>query len=242
MSDLHAWPVAILAGGLATRLRPLTEKIPKALVTVANEPFMAHQLRLLASQGFKKIVICAGYLGEMIEQEFEDGSAFDLEISYVYDGPTLLGTGGAIRKALPLLGKKFLVLYGDSFLPIQYGEAVTAFVHSRKTALMTVFRNHGNWDASNVHFADGEIICYDKKNLLPQMQHIDYGLGILESEVFAFEFLQNQAAFDLADLYHYLAANRLLAGYEVHQRFYEIGSHSGLEELDNLLRNRSVLT
>src|SRR3954469_24876750 len=119
-SELGAWPVAILAGGLATRLRPVTEKIPKALIEVAGQPFLAHQLRLLSGAGLRKVVLCVGYRGEMIEEQFGDGNEFGVEISYSFDGPELLGTGGALKKALPLLGQQFLVLYGDSYLPIDY--------------------------------------------------------------------------------------------------------------------------
>src|SRR5260370_29863500 len=117
-SEIAEWPVAILAGGRATRLRPITEKIPKALVTVAGEPFLAHQLRLLHSAGLRHVVVCAGYLGEIIEAEFGDGGRFDVRIDYSFDGPHLLGTGGALKRALPLLRKNFFVLYGDSYFPI----------------------------------------------------------------------------------------------------------------------------
>src|SRR6266853_6505050 len=145
-------PVAILAGGLATRLRPITEKIPKSLVPVAGEPFLAHQLRLLRAQGVPRVVLCAGHLGEMIEREFGDGAAFGIELQYSFDGPKLLGTGGAIRQAMPLLGDSFFVLYGDSFLPIDYDAVAAAGRSSGQAALMTVFRNEGAWDTSNVEF------------------------------------------------------------------------------------------
>ncbi len=158
-------------------------------------------------------------------------SAFDLE--YAFDGPQLLGTGGALRRALPLLGDRFLVLYGDSYLPIDYAAAVRAFVASGHPALMTVFHNEGRWDTSNVIFADGTIRCYDKRERQPAMQHIDYGLGILRADVLASR--PADVAFDLADVYRELSRAGKLAGHEVHQRFYEIGSHAGLAELDDLL-------
>ena len=232
-ADLADWSVALLAGGLATRLWPITEKIPKALVPVAGEPFLAHQLRLLHSHGLRKVVLCAGFLGEMIEAEFGDGAAFGMQIAYSFDGDKLLGTGGALRRALPLLGEKFLVLYGDSYLPMDYAAAVAAFVASGKPALMTVFNNAGRWDTSNVFYADGTIRLYHKKNRVAEMQHIDYGLGILRAEVLAP--WPAEAPFDLADVYAALVARQQLAGCEVTQRFYEIGSHAGLAELDALL-------
>ncbi len=234
MTDLAAFPVALLAGGLATRLRPITETIPKALVPIAGEPFLAHQLRLLHSRGLRRVVLCAGYLGEMIERDFGDGGEYGMEIEYSFDGPKLLGTGGALRRALPRLGEQFIVLYGDSYLPIDYAAAVESFVVSGKPALMTVFHNQGQWDASNVVFADGTIRNYNKKELTPDMQHIDYGLGILRADTL----LGRPEAFDIADVYRDLSAAGELAGYEVRERFYEIGSHAGMAELDELLRKK----
>ena len=235
-SEIAGWPVAILAGGLATRLRPITEKIPKALVAVADEPFLAHQLRLLSSAGLRHVVVCAGYLGEMIEAEFGDGSRFKVRIEYSFDGPQLLGTGGALKRALPLLRENFFVLYGDSYLPIDYIAAGRAFLVSTKPALMTVFKNDGRWDTSNVWFDGRQIVRYDKRQLIPEMRYIDYGLGIFRSEVMSR--WPDKERFDLADVYHLLASEGQLAGHEVTQRFYEIGSTKGLAELDTLLRNQ----
>lgn len=232
------FPVAILAGGLATRLRPATEKIPKALLNVAGEPFLIHQLRLLHSQGFLKIVLCVGYLGEMIESAIGDGKRFGLDIDYSFDGPTLLGTGGALKRALPKLGEQFLVIYGDSYMPADYCGIVQAFIQSGKAALMTIFENEGRWDASNVWFEAGHIQRYDKKLRTPEMRHIDYGIGILTRRVFA-GFPEN-VPFDLADLYSRLVSENQMAAYEVNQRFYEIGSAEGLAELDAVLRNNKV--
>src|SRR5439155_758096 len=161
--DLADWPVAILAGGLSTRLRPATDKTPKALLSVAGEPFVIHQVRLLYSQGLRRIVLCVGYLGEMIEAELGDGSSLGMQIGYSFDGPTLLGTGGALKRALPKLGDQFLAIYGDSFMPVDYFAIVEAFVLSRKPALMTVFENESRLDVSNVSFEAGEIHRYDKK-------------------------------------------------------------------------------
>ncbi len=232
--SLAEWPVAILAGGLATRLRPITETIPKALVTVADEPFVHHQLRLLQRHGFRRVVMCVGHLGEAVQKEVGDGAAFGMEVAYSFDGETLLGTGGALRRALPLLGEAFVVLYGDSYLPMNYAEAVGTFAASGKPGLMTVFHNQGQWDTSNVVFADGTIRRYDKKELTPEMRHIDYGLGILRADTLAG--YSADAAFDLADVYRDLSRAGKLAGYEVRHRFYEIGSLKGLTELDAYLR------
>jgi NDP-sugar pyrophosphorylase family protein len=235
-TDLARWPVAILAGGLATRLRPVTARIPKALVTVAGKPFLAHQLRLLHSAGFRCVVLCVGYLGEMIEKEFGDGARFDMQVEYSFDGPRLLGTGGALKRALPLLGEYFFVLYGDSYLPIDYRDVAHAFLASGKPALMTVFKNANRWDASNVWFDGNEIRRYDKKNRTIEMQYIDYGVGILRADVLAD--WPDKKSFDLADVYRELIKKKQLAGFEVTRRFYEIGSAEGIAELDSLLRRR----
>lgn len=232
---LGEWTIALLAGGLATRLRPITETIPKSLVTVAGEPFLAHQLRLLHRHGFRRVVLCVGHLGEMIRAEVGDGGAFGMRLEYSFDGPKLLGTGGAIQRALPLLGEEFVVLYGDSYLPMDYAAAVAAFETSGQPGLMTVFHNEGQWDTSNVVFADGTIRRYDKKELTPDMRHIDYGLGILRADALAA--YPKDEAFDLAEVYRDLSRAGKLAGYEVRHRFYEIGSPKGLAELDILLRN-----
>lgn len=230
-SDL---PVAILAGGMATRLRPITEKIPKLLVEVAGEPFFSHQLRLLKRNGLTRIVLCVGYLGDMIVDQYGDGSKWGVQIEYAFDGPKLLGTGGALIAALPKLGDAFFVLYGDSYLPIDYRAVGDFFLESGKLGLMTVYENHGRYDTSNVWFEQGAIRLYDKKNKVPQMQHIDYGLGVFRAAAFA-DFTRD-AVVDLAEVQKALVARRQLAGYEIKQRFYEIGSHEGLQELDALLR------
>lgn len=231
-------PIAILAGGLATRLRPITEKIPKSLVPVAGKPFLAHQLELLRVRGIKRIVLCIGYLGEMIQKDFGDGSAYGVHLDYSFDGPKLLGTGGALKRALPKLGDEFFVLYGDSYLPIQYRPIAEFFQLSRKLGLMTVYRNEGLYDASNVVFADGEIKVYDKKVKLPEMRHIDYGLSLFKSSVF--DAYSADQPFDLAEVMGRLVREKQLAGYEVPERFYEMGSPAGLMELEELITSGRV--
>jgi len=229
-------PVAILAGGLATRLRPITEKVPKSMLEVAGEPFIFHQLRLLRSHGIRNIVMCLGHLGEQVEKAVGDGKAFDLSVRYSYDGPILLGTGGALRRALPMLGPQFFVLYGDSYLQCPYFDIQSTFESSGKPALMTVMRNSNQWDSSNVLFQDHQIIEYNKRTPKSAMAHIDFGLGILSASLF-----QNRGenqAFDLAETYHELSLKGQLAGFEVHQRFYEIGSHQGLKEFEDYLKTK----
>lgn len=223
-------PVAILAGGLAKRLRPITESIPKALVEVAGVPFICRQLAYLRDQGLDRVVLCIGHLGEMIESVVGDGSAFGLSVSYSPDGPMLLGTGGALRQALPLLGEQFFVLYGDSFLPVNFSPIEEAFFASKKAALMTVLKNGDRWDKSNVLYSAGQLVEYNKHAPRPEMAFIDYGLGVLSRHVL--EDAPIGQAFDLAEVYHTLSLEGQLAGYEVHERFYEMGSHNGLKETE----------
>ena len=231
MSEMPA--VAVLAGGLATRLRPRTATVPKAMLEVAGEPFIAHQLRLLRREGVRRVVLCIGHLSEQIEAFVGEGTRFGLTVLYRADGPRLLGTGGALRAALADLGSDFLVLYGDSWLDAPYKPVVTAFHAAGKPALMTVFCNEGAWDRSNVWFEDGRIKVYDKRLRLPQMRHIDWGLGMIRADALAERPVGE--AFDLSDFYRDLARAGQLAGYEVATRFYEIGSEEGLRETDALL-------
>jgi len=235
--DVALYPCAIIAGGLATRMRPLTEKIPKSLLEVNGEPFAAHQLRLLRDKGVKHVVFCAGYLGEMLRDFTGDGSAYGLKIDYSFDGPKLLGTGGAIRRALPLLGERFFVMYGDSYLDCDFRAIQASFERSGAKALMTVYHNRDSFDRSNVEFRDHAIAVYDKKNRTPAMQHIDYGLGIFERS----EFEQTSAdqPFGLDEVFQSVLKSGTLAAFEVPERFYEIGSHEGLRELHEYLSKKS---
>jgi NDP-sugar pyrophosphorylase family protein len=168
--------------------------------------------------------------------DYGDGSAWGVQIEYSFDGPKLLGTGGALIRALPKLGDAFFVLYGDSYLPIDYLAVGEHFLRSNRLGLMTVYENRGRYDTSNVCFQDGEIKIYDKTSKSPNLHHIDYGLGAFKAS--AFSGFPQDNVFDLADVQRELVARHQLAGYEMHQRFYEIGSHEGLNELDALLRDR----
>jgi N-acetyl-alpha-D-muramate 1-phosphate uridylyltransferase len=222
-------PVAILAGGLATRLGDVTKTIPKALLDIAGKPFIAYQLELLRAAGVTKVVMCIAHLADQIEAVLGDGRAYGLEIAYSHD--QLLGTGGALRNALPLLGDEFLVMYGDSYLRCDYAGIAAAWQASGKLALMTVYKNDGQYDASNVEMRDGSVVRYDKSNV-PGLTHIDWGLGAFRAEAFAG---YPDGKLDLVRIYQDLLAKAQLFGYEVSERFYEIGSHTGLEELRHLL-------
>ena len=230
------FPVAILAGGLATRLHPITETIPKALVEVAGKPFIIWQLSYLKKQGVTHVVICVGFLGEMIRDVVGNGRKFGLRVNYSEDGPNQLGTGGALVKATALLEDNFFVLYGDSFLPVNFSFVQEAYCKSKQAALMTILKNKNQWDLSNVLYQDGHIIKYSKHKPTKEMAHIDYGLGVLSTSVLENYF--SEQSFDLADIYQDLCKKNKLASFVVHNRFYEIGSHAGLKETEQYLSMR----
>jgi N-acetyl-alpha-D-muramate 1-phosphate uridylyltransferase len=229
------FPVAILAGGLATRMHPATQTIPKSMIEVAGRPFIEHQLELLRAEGVKQVVLCVGHLGEMIEAHVGDGSRFGLSVRYSFDGEKLLGTGGALRRALPHLGQDFFVLYGDSYLEIAYALVQAVYRERGKPALMTVFRNEGKWDTSNVLFDGTDVIRYDKRQPAADMKFIDYGLGILNSDLLG---AADSEAFDLSEIYAALAGQGQLAGFEATKRFYEIGTPAGLSVADGHLKGK----
>jgi N-acetyl-alpha-D-muramate 1-phosphate uridylyltransferase len=198
-------------------------------VEIGGKPFLWHQLRLLRRNGINHVVLCVSHLGEMVRDSVGDGREFGLQADYSFDGPVMLGTAGALKKAQSLLGESFFVLYGDSYLPIDWSQVESAFRESGKAGLMTVYRNEGQWDTSNVEFAAGRILAYNKNQRTPQMRHIDYGLGVLRTA--ALSRIPDGQAWDLASLYQELLDAGELAGYEAPQRFYEIGSFRGIEEL-----------
>lgn len=230
---LSLLPVAILAGGLATRLRPLTDRKPKSLLTVAGRPFIFHQLELLRGQGVEHVVLCLAHMGEQIRATVEGALAPGLTVSYSFDGVRLLGTGGALRAALPLLGEEFFVLNGDSYLPCSLQRVQAAYRAALRPALMTVMRNDNRWDRSNVLFSGGRLVAYDKRAPQPHMSHIDFGLSVLSRTVF--DRYAHSPVLDLADILHDLSLGGELAAFEVAQRFYEIGSVQGLKETEEFL-------
>jgi NDP-sugar pyrophosphorylase family protein len=231
-------PVAILAGGLATRLRPLTDRVPKALLGIAGRPFIFHQLELLKRQGVDRAVLCVGHLGDQVEAAVGDGRTLGLEIRYSFDGPELLGTGGALKQALPLLGDSFFVLNGDSYLPCSFARVQSAYEAARRPALMTVLRNNNRWDRSNIVFRNGELIEYDKNSRRPDMSYIDFGLSVFSGGVFSK--YRESKVIDLADVCRELLSGGQLAAVEVSERFYEIGSPRGIRDTEKFLSRQWV--
>lgn len=220
--------LVLLAGGKATRLRPVTETIPKSLLEVAGKPFIDHQIDLIKKNNITNVTVCIGYLGVQLREYAGDGSRYGLKIDYSFDGETLLGTGGTIKNAFPLLDDKFFVMYGDSYLTADFQKVSDYFLSKNKAGLMTVYKNENKWDKSNIEFMKGDIVRYDKKVTDYKMNYIDYGLGILTKK--AFDDFKDENIFDLESVYQVLITKHELLGYEVSERFYEIGSFKGLEE------------
>jgi len=233
--------IVILAGGLGTRLRPITETIPKAMVPIQGKPFVHHQLDLLAKNEIRDIILSTGYLGQMIQDYVGDGQKWGIQVRYVDEGKHLRGTGGAIRFVLDqgLLQERFLVTYGDSYLPVAYQKIWQEFLGTAEPALMTVMKNFEQWDASNACFDGSKVTLYDKKlkTKPPEMRYIDFGLSGWSKTTIATEIPKDEK-FDLADLFHTLSVQNLLAGYEIQERFYEIGSAQGIQDLEKYLDSR----
>jgi NDP-sugar pyrophosphorylase family protein len=231
--SLSAVPLALLAGGAGTRVQSVSPVLPKALFEVNGRPFIAHQLDLVRRQGIRRVVICVGHLGDQMEAYVGDGRRFGLDVTYSRDGKTLLGTAGALKKAEPLLGPLFWVMYGDTYLNVDFAAVLATFRCSPALGLMTVFRNENRLDRSNVALRDGALFVYDKRHPTPDMTHIDYGLSLLRGRALAG--VPSGEPSDLGDIYHDLVARGAMDAYEVPRRFYEIGSPEGLAETRRFL-------
>lgn len=231
--------VAVLMGGLGTRLKDYTKQCPKSLVDVSGRPFFDYQLDLLAAWGFRKFVFLIGYKADMIEEYYGDGSSRGISIKYSYDGEKLLGTGGAVRRALDLLEDDFLLIYGDSFMDIDYAETLYRYERDKESgarALMTVLRNNDRFDKSNVVMDNGRLVLYDKHEPAPEMEHIDYGVCVYERSLF--EEYSPDEAFDIASIQHELSVKGLMSAQTVTKRFYEIGSPASLQEFSQYVKKR----
>jgi NDP-sugar pyrophosphorylase family protein len=235
--EIEKAQIAILAGGLATRLYPATKDIPKSLIEVAGRPFIAHQLDLLGKNGITSVVICAGHLGKRIVDYVKDGMAHGITVRFSFDGDKQLGTGGALRKALPLLDDPFMVEYGDSYLDTDYQAIMNRFIADGRSGLLTIFRNDNKFGASNIVYSRGEIIMYNKKVRKAEMHYIDYGLSLLKKKVF--NDFDGYSAFDFEKVIQRLCGANDLAAHVVENRFYEIGSPEGLAETRRYLNHKA---
>ena len=229
--------IVILAGGLGSRIRSLYHNIPKSLVPVNGQPFVHHQLTWLKSEGIDEVVMCIGHLGEQIELFVGNGSRYGMDIKYSYDGGNLIGTGGAVKKALPLLRDEFFTIYGDTYLDIPFAKVFSRFYLSKKNGLMSVYKNELANHPCNVEFNGHKIVNYSKREK-PKMHHMDYGLSIFRKEVFDKIDLE---VFDLTVAYEQLIAQDQLAHFLAEHRFYEIGTPWGLADTEAYLRSKNEL-
>jgi NDP-sugar pyrophosphorylase family protein len=228
------YQIVIIAGGLGTRLGNLTKKIPKALIKIKNKPFIYYQLKQLSKQGFKRVLICDGYLGYKIRKYVGNGMKFNLNIQYSSEKKILLGTAGCIRKAFPLLEENFFITYGDTYLPINFKNIEESFKKKNGLALIVIYKNKNKLDHSNVCFKRKNIF-YKKNSKLKKMSYIDYGVSVFKKEVFSDPKLKKFT--HLSDIFHSLSRAAKLKHLTVKKRFYEIGSLHGLEETKNYLKN-----
>ncbi len=226
--------IVILCGGLATRLRPLTEKIPKSMVKIGEKPFLEHQIELLKKGGISDIILCIGYKGEQIKKYFGSGDNFGVKISYSSDEDKPLGTGGAIKKAEGLLDDVFLVMYGDSYLPFDFQKAIRFFDGFDKLGMMAVFKNLNKYEPSNVEIENDLVKNYSKEAKTEKMEYIDYGVSIFKKE--ALNFIPENQLYDLSQLHKTLIEKNQLLAYPAEKRFYQIGSFEGLEEFKKYIK------
>lgn len=219
------YPIVILAGGIGSRLGLLTKKTPKALIRIENKPFIHYQLKQLSKQGFNEVLICAGYLSRQIKKFAGIGKKFNLKIKYSIEKKKLLGTAGAIRKALPLLNDNFFIIYGDTYLPIKFKNLQKIYIKKKAKALITIYKNKNKLDKSNVCFKKKNIY-YEKNSNKKNMNYIEYGVSILNKSIFNYKNLKKIS--DLSEVFNYLSKKKILKYAIVRKRFYEIGSVSGL--------------
>ncbi len=231
-------PVIILAGGLGTRIGALYPELPKAMVPINGKPFIAHQLALLSRQSIEEVILCLGHRSESIVKYVDSGHGFGIDVRYSYDGEKLLGTGGAVRKALAVynLSKPVAVMYGDSYLDTDFASIYDAFLKSERLALMTVFQNNNQWIPSNIVCRSGMVTQYNKEKPTSDMQYVDYGLSFFDPR--AFGDVSINKAFDLVDVLQALIQKDQLAAFEVKERFYEVGTAQGLRELESYLTSQ----
>ncbi len=229
--------VAIILGGLGTRLGSRTTRRPKALVPVRGRPFVAHQLELMAEHGVTDVVVCVGHRGRQIERFVGDGLAWGLSVRYSSDGPNLLGTAGALRQALPLLAPSFAVTYGDSYVTMDYPALLRAHETAGRAATVAVYQNAGRWDRSNIVLHGDRVAVYDKYRDHEGMTWIDAGVTALDRRWVAA--LPAGRPLDLAEQFHLLAQTSRMGAHPIRERFYEVGSPAGLAEFRRLIAARA---
>lgn len=231
--------IVILAGGLAISLRPLTERVPKSMICIHDRPFLEYQIELLKKNNLTDILLCIGYLGSRIEDYFGDGSSWGVRLSYSEEKERLLGTGGALKKAESLLENEFFVMYGDSYLLLNYQEIAHYFHNFNKGGLMVVYKNYNQFDKSNLIVKNGLVKLYSKKEVNPEMVYIDEGVSILKKEIL--HSFPSEEPFPLDEIFQRLIQEKELLAFQTKQRFYEIGSPEGLDDFKELILRKRIV-
>ena len=250
-ANLESMQVVILSGGLGTRMQARFPDIPKALIPVHGKTFLDWQIELLEKNGFRKILIITGHLSEKLEKYLRDNPPQLAKVKILDEGPKRRGTGGALKFAETKgeLDQDFFLIYGDSYLPINYEVVLKTYIEKRKSILMTVFKNDAGLEKGNVEFdpSTNEFKLYDKFNSVKsstELSYVDYGVSLLNKNIFSRDSLDHLVRtgstdnFDLADLYHELSLKNQIAGLEIKQRFYEVGSEKGLNDFETYLKNK----
>tara|TARA_B100002003_G_C14056443_1_gene508708 strand:- start:348 stop:1040 length:693 start_codon:yes stop_codon:yes gene_type:complete len=225
--------VAILAGGLATRLKGLTRNQPKSMVKIQGKPFLGYQLELLQREGIKNIILCLGHMGEQIKRHVGDGSKYEMNIRYSAESKPL-GTAGALKKAEALLDEVFFAMYGDSYLFVDFNRAMSYFESQNKLALMTVYKNYNRYGRSNTAIEGNLVKKFSQSQRTDDMAYIEYGANIFKKE--ALGLIPENQSYSLDDLFLKLIERKELLAFEVKERFYEIGSPQGLKEFGGYMK------
>ena len=221
-----------MCGGLATRLGSLAKNIPKSMIDIEGKPFLEHQIEMLKKHNITDIVLCAGYLSEKIEDYFGDGSKFGVNIKYSHDGKKPLGPIGAIKNAESLLDDVFFIMYGDSYLSVDFQKAYSFFKEHDKLGLMVVYKNNDKYDKSNLIIKDNMVVGYKEKEAV----YIDYGTSIISKK--ALDLVPKNTMYSTGQFFSDLISKKELLAFEAEKRFYHIGSPDALGELRNYIRSQ----
>jgi len=225
----------ILAGGLATRMKPMTLDIPKSMIEIDGKPFLEHQLELLKENDVKNVVVCVGHLGHQIKEYFKKGEKLGMNIKYGDEKENLLGTAGALKNAGDFLADEFFLMYGDSYVPVDFQAITSHFKKFNKKSLMVIYKNADRFDKSNIEIEQDLIKSYDKKNN-QGMLFIDAGVSLLKKEIL--RLIPPSRNFPLERIYQHLIKEKEMLAYQMRERFYQIGSFEGLEEFKSLIKSR----
>lgn len=230
--------IVIFCGGLATRLKNLAKNKPKSMMDINGKPFLEYQIDNIKKYDIKDIVLCVGHLSEQIIDYFGNGEKFNVNIKYSHDGEKPLGPIGALKKAEPLLKKDFFIMYGDSYLSVNFKDVYNFYKKYDKAACMVVYKNKDKYDKSNLIIKDNLVLGYGDKQRTKDMVYIDYGASLLSKKTLYN--LKDDTFYSTGDFFSKLIKNHELLAYEVKTRFYHIGNPEALEELRKYIKTQRL--